>query len=53
MRTISANVSQGFVYASDLKRSEGMIFRKFSIPDYVSYFKSKNPDILCLCEITH
>jgi endonuclease/exonuclease/phosphatase family metal-dependent hydrolase len=51
MRIISANVSQGFVYASGLKSSEGMIFRKFSIPDYVQYFKRNNPDILCLCEI--
>ncbi len=42
MKIIYANVTQGFVYADHLTGSEGMVFRKFSIPDYEE-FKLPNP----------
>lgn len=51
MKLIFANVSQGFVYADDLEKSTGMVFRKFSIPDYVDYFANHDPDVLCLSEV--
>jgi endonuclease/exonuclease/phosphatase family metal-dependent hydrolase len=51
MKVIFANVTQGFVYADNLTESEGMVFRKFSIPDYLQYFLEHKPDILCLSEI--
>jgi endonuclease/exonuclease/phosphatase family metal-dependent hydrolase len=50
MKVVFANVTHGFVYADDLEKPEGMVFRKFSIPDYVEYFRKLNPDILCLSE---
>ena len=51
IKVIFANVTHGFVYADDVRPPVGMIFRKFSIPDYVSYFKDHEPDILCLSEV--
>ncbi|MCA9375370.1 hypothetical protein KC622_03500 [Candidatus Dojkabacteria bacterium] len=50
MKVIFANVAQGFVYTDDPDKAGGILFKKFSIPDYVVYFKRKNPDILCLSE---
>jgi endonuclease/exonuclease/phosphatase family metal-dependent hydrolase len=50
MKILFANITHGFVYADDGSTSESMRFTKFSIPDYISYFKKHNPDILCLAE---
>lgn len=51
MRIVFANVTQCFVYANEVAESESMLFKKFSIPDYIEYFKNINPDILCLSEV--
>ncbi len=51
MKLIFANVLQGFVYASDLGPAENIVYRRFSIPEYVEYFRKQSPAILCLAEV--
>ncbi len=51
MKVVFANVLQGFVYADVLHKPESMIFKRFSIEEYVEYFVSLDPDLLFISEL--
>lgn len=49
MNIMYSNISGGLVFAGQ-KYGE-MLFRKVSVDDYITYFKSKNLDVLSLSEV--
>lgn len=49
MNLMYSNISGGLVFAGNMYGE--MLFSKVSLQQYIDYFKTKNPDVLCLSEV--